>query len=175
MSMGYPTSKKPIYDGDTSFIPFENRYMVSYIGINGKDTKYKKITFRECKQLEESFGDKWTELDWKIRVYNDETKNGRLKSGKFHIYLNEDKGYALTFPGYIMEYGNYYKIGCHIKHYDDFEPLVVTDEYFKSKQPDLLDSKNCGFNNYKIMVKVSINEMKVIGFKIVGDMNCKKM
>lgn len=170
MAMGYPTKKKPIYDGKTKFIPFENRYMVSYIGLNGKDIKYKKITFRECDKLKESFGDNWTNLDWNIRVYADELKNGRLKSGKFHIYLNEDNGYALEFPGYIMEMGYNYKIGCHIKHYDDFEPFECSalsfDLIMANAESEYPKSK---FKKYKIITKVSINEMKVIGFRIEGD------
>lgn len=171
MTMGYPTKKEPIYDGATEFVPFENRYMVSYTGLNGRDVKYKKITFRECDKLKESFGEKWTELDWRIRVYADELKNGRIKSGKFHIYLNEEKGYALEFPGYVMEMGDYYKIGCHIKHYDDFKPLVVSEEYFKSKIPfQIYENGIKGtFHKYKIITKVSVNEMKVVGFRIVGE------
>lgn len=170
MAMGYPTKKEPIYDGVTEFVPFENRYMVSYTGLNGRDIKYKKITFRECDKLKESFGEKWTELDWRIRVYADELKNGRIKSGKFHIYLNEEKGYALEFPGYIMEMGDHYKIGCHIKHYDDFEPLVCTQEYFNKKVSIPCDHNGkTEFSVYRIIAKVSIDEKKVVGFRIEGE------
>lgn len=170
MAMGYPTKKKPIYDGHTLFIPFENRYMVSYTGINGKDMKYKKITFRECEKLQESFGEKWTQLDWRIRVYADEMKNGRLKSGKFHIYLNEDKGYALEFPGYIMQMGYKYKIGCHIKHFDDFEPYECDNlEFDLVKATSEITYPKSKYSKYRIIAKVSINEMKVVGFKIVGE------
>lgn len=182
MAMGVSLNRDVIYDGKARFIPFENRYMIEYIGMNGRDLKYKKISFRECKKLEESYGPKWTELDWNIKVFGDRlngkeyTKKRKREikeypTSKYFIYLNETKGYACKYKAMISKISsNYYYIKAIIPHVGETSEFPIRiDEFNDELKFARTVTLGRSTDDFIILGWVSINNMSIVHYEIKAD------